>query len=136
MKAFQPYLNFDGNAREAMTFYQACFGGELTMQTFAESKMPAPPGMEQRLVHARVTAGPAVLMASDTMPGQPFTRGNDVHVNVDCSSVDEIERFFTAMSAGGQVTMPLQDTFWGARFGMLTDKFGVRWMFNCEHTKS
>ena len=58
--------------------------------------------------------------------------GNGVHVNIDCDSVDEIERIFKAMSVGSKVTMPLADTFWGAKFGMLTDAFGVKWMFNCE----
>ncbi|AHG88177.1 hypothetical protein J421_0640 [Gemmatirosa kalamazoonensis] len=132
MKAFQPYLNFDGGTREAMTFYHRCLGGELQMQTFADAHVPGPPGSEQRVMHARLASGAAVLMASDTMPGHAFTPGNNVHVNVDCDSVDEIERIFAAMSEGATVTMPLQDTFWGARFGMLVDRFGVNWMFNCE----
>jgi PhnB protein len=135
MKAFQPYLNFDGNTREAMTFYSKCLGGKLDIQTFGDVKAPGPPGSENRVMHARIDSGPAVLMASDTMPGMAFTKGNNVHINVDCDSVDEIERIFKAMSEGGKVTMPLQDQFWGARFGMLVDKFGMNWMFNCELPK-
>ena len=77
-----------------------------------------------------------MLMASDTMPGMPYTQGNNVYVNVDCESVAEIERIFAAMSEGGKVTMPLADQFWGARFGMLVDKFGLHWMFNCELPKN
>jgi PhnB protein len=69
------------------------------------------------------------------MPGMPFTPGNNVHVNIDCESVDEIEKAFGALSQGGQVTMPLADQFWGARFGMLIDKFGIHWMMNCELPK-
>jgi PhnB protein len=132
MKAFQPYLNFDGNTREAMTFYHESLGGNLEMQSFKDSQAPAPPGSEDRILHARLSMGSAVLMASDTMPDTQFTKGNNVWVNVDCDSIDEIERIFPLMGVGGRVLMPLADQFWGARFGMLVDKFGVNWMFNCE----
>jgi PhnB protein len=137
MKAFQPYLNFDGNTRQAMEFYHTCFGGDLSIQTFGDVKAPGPPGSENRVMHASLTNGRgAILMASDTMPGMTFTPGNNVINNVDCESVDEIERVFAAMSDGGKVTMPLQDQFWGARFGMLVDKFGMHWMFNCQLPKN
>ena len=135
MKAFQPYLNFDGNTRDAMTFYKMCTDGELTIQTFGDVNAPGPPGSENRVMHARLAKGSAVLMASDTMPGMPFTAGNNIWVNIDCESVAEIEKLFAAFSAGGKVIMPLADQFWGARFGMLTDKFGINWMFNCELPK-
>jgi PhnB protein len=135
MKSFQPYLNFDGNTREAMTFYHQCLGGNLAIQTFGDVQAPGPPGSENRVMHARLDNGSAVLMASDTMPGHEFTQGTNVHINVDCDSVDEIERVFAAMSQGGTVVMPLADQFWGARFGMLVDKFGMHWMFNCELKK-
>jgi PhnB protein len=135
MKAFIPYLNFDGNCADAMRFYHKCVGGELDIQTFGDMKAPGPPGAEKRVIHARITKGAAMLMASDTMPGMPFTQGNDVHVNVDCETVEEIDRIFAALSEGGKVTMPLNDAFWGARFGMLVDRFGLHWMFNCELPK-
>ena len=135
MKAFIPYLNFDGNTREAMEFYKKCTGGTLDIMSFADAKIPAPPGTENRTMHARLNSASAVLMASDTMPGHPFKQGTNVHVNVDCDGVDEIERLFKAFSEGANVTMPLADQFWGAKFGMLTDKFGVNWMFNCELKK-
>ena len=136
MKAFIPYLNFDGNCGDAMRFYHKCLGGQVDIQTFADAKMAGPPGTENRVVHARLSSGAAMLMASDTMPGMPYTQGNNVYVNVDCESVAEIERIFAAMSEGGKVTMPLADQFWGARFGMLVDKFGLHWMFNCELPKN
>jgi len=135
MKAFNAYLNFDGNARDAMTFYQKCLGADLDLQPFGDIKAPGPPGSENRVMHARLTKGTAVLMASDTMPGSQYVQGNNVFINIDCDSVPEIEKLFEAFGAGGNVMMPLQDTFWGARFGMLTDKFGVQWMFNCELPK-
>ena len=131
MKGFQTYLNFNGNAREAMTFYKDCLGGDLFVQTFAESG-PGPNQSLDRIMHARLTIGSAILMASDTMPGMRFVQGNNFAVNVACESMEEIERYFTAFSKGGKVTMPLADQFWGARFGMIEDQFGVNWMFNYE----
>ena len=136
MTAFNPYLNFDGNAREAMTFYQKCLDAELSVQTFKDVKMDVPKGAENRVVHARLQKGSAVLMASDTVPGMPYKQGSNFQVNIDCESVQEEDEYFTALSEGGKVTMPLQDTFWNARFGMLTDRFGVNWMFNCELPKN
>ena len=131
MKAIIPYLNFDGNTREAMEFYKKCTGGTLDIQTFGDAKIPGPPGSESRVMHARLAGGSAELMASDTMPGHQFTKGNNIHVSVQCDTVEEIDRMFKAFSEGATVTMPLADQFWGAKFGMLIDKFGVNWMFNC-----
>jgi PhnB protein len=149
MKAFQPYLNFPGNTREAMTFYQKCIDGELFIQTAGELQLPpdkvdamkkgdAPMTRPDAdfVVHARLTKGAAVIMASDAIAGAPFTKGNNVWVNIDCDTVPEIEKLFAAFSEGGHVVMPLADQFWNARFGMLTDKFGINWMFNCELPKS
>jgi PhnB protein len=131
MKALQTYLNFDGETREAMMFYQKCLGAQLVMRSFREAKVDAPEGAEDRIVHARLEKGSAVLMASDTLPGMPFRRGTNFAISIECESVEEIEKLFKAFSEGSQVTMPLQDTFWNSRFGMLTDRFGVGWMFNC-----
>ena len=136
MKSFNTYLNFDGNTREAMTFYQQCVNGELVIQTFADAKMDAPPGAENRVIHARLTAGTQMLMASDIMPGMPFMRGNNFSVIIECDTIEETDTLFAAFGEGGRVTMALQNTFWGARFGMLTDKFGIQWMFNCQLPKS
>jgi PhnB protein len=136
MKSFTTYLNFDGNARDAVTFYQKCFGIELEIQTFKDAKMDTPKGAENRVMHARlVKNGNAVLMASDTPPGAQYRPGNNFSIAVDCDSIQEEEKLFAALGEGGKVTMPLQDTFWGARFGMLTDRFGVNWMLNAEQPK-
>lgn len=132
MRAFHIYLNFDGNTREAMTFYQKCLDAKLSLQTFGDAKMDVPKGGEERIVHARLEKGNAIIMASDTQPGMQFTQGNNFSISIDCESSAEIDKLFKAFGAGGNVTMPLQDTFWNARFGMLTDKFGVNWMFNYE----
>ena len=134
MKGFNIYLNFDGNTAEAMRFYQKALDARLDLQTFGEGH-GGPPGSENRVMHARLAKGDAVVMASDTMPGTKLAVGNNFSINIDCGSVDEQDRFFKALGTGGTVTMPLQDTFWGARFGMLKDKYGVQWMLNCELKK-
>ena len=136
MNAMTPYLNFDGKTGEAMKFYQACLGGELNIQTFKDAHMDqGDPRLADRVVHAVLRNGKATLMASDTQPGHPFQQGNNLWVNVDCS-VNELDEFYRKLIEGGKVHMEPQDTFWGARFGMLTDRFGVNWMFNSEKPKS
>ena len=135
MKEMITYLNFNGNCRDAMKFYERCLGGELQIMPFAEAPGNHPPEAKDRIMHARLTNGSAVLMASDTMPGMPFQKGTNFAICVNCQTQEELERFFSAISQKGNVTMPLQDTFWGARFGMLTDQFGVNWMFNFEKPK-
>ena len=135
MKGIDVYLNFDGNCREAMTFYADAFQGELQVMTFGETGQCAAADSD-RVMHARLSVGSAVVMASDTMRGMPLGQGTNFFVSVDCESVEEEERFFKDLSEGGKATMPLQDTFWGARFGMLTDKFGIQWMFNFDKPKT
>lgn len=132
MKQIYAYLNFNGNAREAMTFYKQCLGGELTMSTFAEMPGDIPAETKDLIMHAELRSGDAVLMASDTMPGMTSTVGSNVWICVAPESVEETDRMFNAMKEGGSVTMPLADAFWGAYFGMLQDKFGNLWMFNFQ----
>lgn len=134
MQGFLPYLNFDGNTREAMTFYHECFGGRLDIQSFEDANIPSP-GHENRVMHARLESGAGTLMASDTMPGQPVTPGSNMHITVVCDTIEEIDRLFAAMSDGAQITMPLGEQSWAAKFGMLIDKFGTSWMFNCTLKK-
>jgi PhnB protein len=135
MKEIITYLTFDGNCREAMTFYKECLGAELQLSPFSEMPGDHPPAAKDRIMHARLSKGSATLMASDTMPGMPLHQGNNFSVSIMCESVVEIDWIFAAMGQGGKVTMPLGDQFWGARFGMLTDRFGIQWMFNFDHPK-
>lgn len=130
MKNINPYLTFNGNCREAMTFYKDCLGGELKFMTFGESPMESGTEDKNKIMHANLVHNNAVLMASDSMQSRPVDSGSNFTISVDCENEQEIETHFNAMARGGKVTMPLQDTFWGARFGMLTDKFGFQWMFN------
>jgi PhnB protein len=138
MKAVIPYLIFDGNCREAIEFHANSLGAELTITPYSDMPGDVSKHMDDaknRIMHARLTKGQVLLMASDNMPGMPFQQGNNFNVSVDCESLDEIKTFFGAMSEGGTVTMPLQDQFWGAHFGMLKDKFGIHWMFNFDYPK-
>jgi PhnB protein len=136
MKEVVTYLNFDGNCREAMQFYAKCLGAELQMTPFSDVPGNPAPAAKDRIVHARLTKGTsALLLASDTQPGMPLQQGNNFSVSVQCESVQEIDKLFAALGENGKVSMPLQDTFWGARFGMLTDRFGIQWMFNFDHPK-
>jgi len=136
LKEVVTYLTFDGNCSDAMTFYQHCLGGELYIMPFSEAPGDIPKDAKNRVMHARLSKdGATVLMASDTMPGGRFQQGNNFSVSIQCESLAEIEKLFAAVSEKGKVGMPLQDAFWGARFGMLTDQFGINWMFNFEKPK-
>jgi PhnB protein len=132
MANLSTYLTFNGNCRDAMTFYHQCLGGEITLQTFGEAPMDSPPGSENLVMHASITSGDMVLMASDGMPGTPVTQGTNFSININCDSQEQQDAYWSKLTAGGQITMPLDNTFWGARFGMLVDKFGIAWMLNFE----
>ena len=130
-----PYLIFNGNCKAAFTFYAQSLPGEIeAMMTFGET--PAgehvPKDLHNLIIHTRLVVGDQAIMGSDTTPDRPVDdmAGFSVSLNVD--SIAEAERVFTALSEDGTVQMPLEQTFWAARFGMLKDRFGVSWMVNCE----
>ncbi|HTV19724.1 MAG TPA: VOC family protein [Polyangiaceae bacterium] len=131
-----PYLNFDGTAAQAIALYERALGAKTEgLQRFGD--MPgSTPEAASRVLHAMLRIGAGMLMISDTQPGTPFVAGSNVHVCLDFDDADEMGKKFDALAAGGQVTMPLQDTFWGARFGMAIDAYGIHWMFNCTLKKS
>ena len=132
MKEMNAYLIFDGTCREAMKFYAKCTGAELILMPYSEAPGNFPPEAKDRIIHAHLAKGQAMIMASDAMPGQPHIVGNNVWVAVKCESAEETEKLFAAFSENGRVVMPVGETFWAVRFGMLTDQFGVNWMFNFE----
>ena len=137
MEAVVPYLLFNGNAKEAFDFYANALGGTIVMSTtFAEAPPGAcPPGHDDLIMHAVLQAGGLTLMCSDCPPEKACTPGDNVSLSMNFTDSAEMDKTFAALSQGGTVTMELQDTFWGARFGMLKDKFGVSWMFNHELKK-
>ena len=134
------YLTFDGECEAAFTFYQSVLGGETPMwNRFGE--MPPQEGMpplseehKNRIMHVTLPiSNETMLMGSDTMPGMNVcTKGNNFSISLNAQSRAEAEKLFNGLSEGGNVTMPLQDTFWGAYFGMWEDKFGIQWMVNYD----
>lgn len=132
MKSVTAYLSFDGTCRQAMTFYQQCLEGELALNPFPDATGQPSSDPSAKIMHAALLRqGAPVLMASDTHQPGSLQPGNNFSVSIDCESLDEIERIFAALSQGGEVRMALADAPWGARFGMLTDQFGIQWLLNC-----
>jgi PhnB protein len=139
MTQLNPYLAFDGNCREAMTFYQQCLGGELSIQSVAESAVSKDfaAGDQNKIMHAYLNSNGVVLMGSDVLEmggsaPDKLVQGNVITLCLNCSSEDEIKTLFSKLSSGGKVTHQLENTFWGAVFGQLTDRFGIDWMLNYE----
>ena len=131
-----PYLHFAGNAEEALNFYKNALGGEIIMLSrYGDSPMPSDEDYKQKLIHSRLQFGDNLIMISDSFKGQPFSTHGNIQLSVEIENAAEIENIFNKMAEGGTITMPLADQFWGAKFGMLQDKFGVSWMFNCEQKK-
>ena len=132
------YLHFGDNCREAFEFYRSLFGGEFSwMATFGDgpADMPPVPDSEKGLImHVSLQVGDSVLMGSDSTSafGPPPNVGNNYSITINADSREETDRLFAGLSDGGNVAMPPQDMFWGAYFGMCTDKFGVNWMVNYE----
>ena len=133
MTQINPYLSFNGNCREAMNFYKECLGGELYLQTVAESPIAGqmPPATLQQIMHSSLTKNGLVIMASD-MSREKLVEGNTVQLCINCSSMEEINSFFSKLSVGGKITDPLAEMFWGATYGALTDKFGKHWLLNYD----
>ncbi|GHB67159.1 VOC family protein [Persicitalea jodogahamensis] len=132
------YLNFDGTAEEAFKFYQSVFGGEFAMlQRFSEipDADKIPDDARDRIMHIALPLSPDdVLMGSDIMEGmgEPLKVGTNFSISLSTESKEEADRLFAGLSTGGKADMPMQDTFWGSYFGMLTDTFGIQWMVSYD----
>jgi PhnB protein len=138
IKKLNPYLNFNGTADRAIKLYEKALGAKsenVMRWTDVPGAPPATPETKDRIMHARLVIGDGVVMVSDTQPGTTVPAGGNTHVTLDFDEPGDMARRFDALAAGGKITMPLQDTFWGAKFGMLQDAFGIQWMFNCELPK-
>ncbi len=131
MEAIIPYLNFNGNAAEALQFYAKALNGTIEyQQTFGESPMETTEEFKDKILHASFKAGDLHFLVSDCPPGVSVKEGDNLHLSLNFTDEAEMDKTFAALSDGAKITMPLQDTFWGAKFGMLNDKFGFNWMFN------
>ena len=127
------YLVFNGNCEEAFKFYAQCLRAELAMlQRFGDTPgcEDLPASVRDKIMHVRLQAGDQVLMASDNHPDHPYEGIKGCSIALAVEREDEAERIFGELAHGGTVTMPMQETFWAKRFGMLTDRFGVPWMIN------
>lgn len=128
------YLNFDGQCEAAFKFYEQCLGGKIEeMHTHGETPAAEHVSSEwqDKIMHARLVVGDGVLMGSDAPP-EHYEEAKGFSVSLQIDDVDDAERIFHALAEGGTVRMPIQETFWAARFGMLVDRFGIPWMVNCE----
>jgi PhnB protein len=131
---FNSYLLFNGDCEEAFKTYEKIFGGKIEALLTHEgtpASLQVPAEWQKKILHARITIGNAVLMASDAPPGR-YSKPQGFSVNIGLTDIKEAERVFSALSEGAAVTMALGETFWAYRFGMLTDRFGIPWMVNVE----
>jgi PhnB protein len=127
--ALESHLHFNGNAKAAFDFYQKTFGGELSIFTYGESPMcDRYPDQADKALHARLQIGDAALMGCDVPENYETPRG--FNISIQLTEEAEAERIFHALADGGAVGMPLQETFWSPRFGMVTDRYGIAWMVN------
>ena len=142
MATLNPYLNFPGNAEEAFNFYKSVFGGDFAGGVF---RFEGTPGSEklsdsekQKVMHIALPIGKGnMLMATDALEsmGHKVTPGTNFHLSIETESKEEAEKIFSGLSKGGNVTVPLADSFWGSYFGMLTDKFGMQWMVSYTYPR-
>jgi PhnB protein len=129
-----PYLTFNGECEAAFKFYEQCLGGKIQdMMTHAGTPMEqyVPADWHDKILHVRLTVGDDTLMGSDAPPDR-YQKPQGISVSINIKDPAEAERIFHALAEGGTVQMPIQETFWAARFGMAVDRFGIPWSINCE----
>ena len=137
MLGIKPYIAFKGNCEEAINFYKDKLGAEvLFSQTYGESPMAdkAGPDQQNKIMHTSIKIGDSVIMACDNVfdAQNPTTVGNNISLAIGGDDATAADGMFNSLSDGATIIMPMQETFWAERFGMLTDKFGINWMFNVE----
>jgi PhnB protein len=131
-----PYIGFDGTAREAMEFYKEVFGGELTVNTFGEFGSQGTPDAD-KIMHSQLeTDRGFTLMASDTPSGMERTSGDNITISLSGEDGGELRGYWEKLSHGGNVTMPLEKQMWGDEFGMCIDRFGIPWMVNITQPRA
>jgi PhnB protein len=139
MAAVNPYLTFNNNCAEAFDFYKSAFGTEfLTRMLFSDipdSKYDAKEG--NKVMHVALPIGQGTILMGSDSPAEfgPLREGDNLSIAISAASEEEAKKLFDSLSAGGKVTMPLEKAFWGALFGMFTDKYGVQWMVNYDYEK-
>lgn len=131
-----PYISFDGNAREAMEFYKSVFGGTLVMNTYGEFGQPDAPEAD-KIMHSQLeTDSGYTLMGGDTPPGTSHNPGDNITVSLSGDNADELRGYWDKLSAAGTVTVPLEQQMWGDEFGQCIDRFGIGWMVNISQPQT
>lgn len=126
------YIAFNGNCRQAVEFYKSALDADLLfLQTFGESPMSGMAPADQ-IMHCTIKVGDSTIMMSDNSDPAPAAGGNNISLALGLNDPAEAQRLFDGLAEGGSIIMPLSKTFWAEAFGMVTDKFGVKWMVNCE----
>ena len=135
MTKLHPYLGFDGRCEEAFRFYEDRLDAKILVLMRHEGTPMAehvPPEWATKILHGQISIEGLTVMASDAPPGR-YEKPQGISICIALTDVDKAERVFTALADGGQVRMAIERTFWAARFGMVTDRFGIPWMINCDH---
>ena len=137
MLGVQPYINFRGNCEEAINFYKDKLGAEvLYIGRYGDSPMKGK-APDDKIMHCTFKIGDSKVMACDSVFDEyPVTVGNNIILSIGTDDVDKADAMFNELSDGANIVMPMQETFWAKKFGMLTDKFGINWMFNCESAET
>lgn len=128
----QPNLAFNGNAEEVLAHYRDALGGEIEITRFSQTPaaQEVPPEWAGKVVYGTLRSPAGTINAMDAPPERAGTPGDNFILGIQTESREQIDEIFSKLSAGGSVMMPLDKTFWSPRFGMLTDKFGIKWMIN------
>ncbi len=138
MLGIKPYISFKGNCEEAVNFYKEKLGAEvLYLGRYGDSPMKGK-GPDDKIMHCSLKVGDSVIMVCDNVfeNTNPTTVGNNISLAIGTNDIAQADKAFEQMSDGATIVMPMQETFWAKRFGMLTDKFGINWMFNCDNPES
>jgi PhnB protein len=131
-----PYLEFNGNARQAMEFYKSVFGGNLTMNTYKEFQASEDPSEENKIMHSQLEADNGIrLMGADTPNRMEYHPSSNISISLSGDNYEELKGYYQKLVAGGTVLEPLETAPWGDTFGMLKDQFGVKWMVNISGAK-
>jgi len=135
MLGVNPYIAFKGNCRQAIDFYKTALGAEvLFSQTYGESPM-ADMGTADNIMHCSIKVGGSTIMMCDDPRPDAAPSGGNISLAIGMNDPDQARQIFGGLAEGGTVLMPLEKTFWAEAFGMVTDRFGIKWMVNCEAPK-
>jgi PhnB protein len=131
-----PYLNFEGNAEEVLNFYKDALDGEIVMiNRYKDAPMPFDEDWKNKIMHARLKFGKSMIMISDGPKNFKTTFNGNIQLSIEVEDENKMEEVFSKLATGGKITMPLQKQFWGAKFGMLVDKFGTGWMLSHQENQ-